>query len=39
MTDNKQQTTNNKYRIGTSGYSFPDWVGTFYPPTTRSVDM
>ena len=23
-------------RIGTSGYSFPDWVGPFYPPGTRS---
>jgi uncharacterized protein YecE (DUF72 family) len=22
-------------RIGTSGYSFPDWVGTVYPPGTR----
>ena len=20
------------FRIGTSGYSFPDWVGPFYPP-------
>ncbi len=25
-----------KVRIGTSGYSFPDWVGPFYPPGTRS---
>jgi uncharacterized protein YecE (DUF72 family) len=25
--------------IGTSGYSFPDWVGTFYPPGTRSSDF
>jgi uncharacterized protein YecE (DUF72 family) len=22
--------------IGTSGYSYPDWVGPFYPPGTRS---
>jgi uncharacterized protein YecE (DUF72 family) len=22
--------------IGTSGYSFPDWIGPFYPPGTRS---
>ena len=26
-------------RIGTSGYSFKDWVGNFYPPGTRSGDM
>lgn len=25
--------------IGTSGYSFPDWVGPFYPPGTRSADF
>jgi uncharacterized protein YecE (DUF72 family) len=25
--------------IGTSGYSFPDWVGPFYPPGTRSSDF
>ncbi len=24
--------------VGTSGYSFPDWVGPFYPPGTRSGD-
>jgi len=24
--------------VGTSGYSFDDWVGTFYPPGTRSGD-
>jgi hypothetical protein len=24
-----------KFRIGTSGYSFDDWVGPFYPPGTR----
>jgi uncharacterized protein YecE (DUF72 family) len=29
----------NRYRIGTSGYSFGDWVGTFYPPETQSRDM
>ena len=28
-----------KYIIGTSGYSFPDWVGTFYPPDVRRQDM
>src|SRR5258707_4146087 len=26
-------------RVGTSGYSFPDWVGPFYPPGTRSGDF
>jgi len=26
-------------RIGTSGYSFDDWVGAFYPPGTRKGDM
>lgn len=26
-------------RIGTSGYSFADWVGPFYPPGTRSGDF
>jgi uncharacterized protein YecE (DUF72 family) len=25
--------------IGTSGYSFPDWVGPFYPPGIRSADF
>jgi len=24
--------------VGTSGYSFADWVGPFYPPGTRSAD-
>ena len=24
--------------IGTSGYSFADWVGPFYPPGTKSAD-
>jgi uncharacterized protein YecE (DUF72 family) len=28
-----------KLRIGTSGYSFPDWVGTVYPEGTRPSDM
>jgi uncharacterized protein YecE (DUF72 family) len=26
-------------RVGTSGYSFPDWVGPFYPPGTRRGAM
>jgi len=26
-------------RVGTSGYSFADWVGPFYPPKTRSGAM
>jgi uncharacterized protein YecE (DUF72 family) len=25
--------------IGTSGYSYPDWVGDFYPPGTKSANM
>ncbi|MDP6802608.1 MAG: DUF72 domain-containing protein [Gemmatimonadota bacterium] len=25
--------------VGTSGYSFPDWKGPFYPPGTRNTDM
>ncbi len=25
--------------IGTSGYSFPDWVGPFYPPGTTRAQM
>ena len=25
--------------VGTSGYSFADWVGPFYPPGTRSADF
>jgi len=25
--------------VGTSGWSFPDWVGPFYPPGTRSADF
>jgi uncharacterized protein YecE (DUF72 family) len=27
------------FRIGTSGYSYSDWVGPVYPPGTRSADM
>lgn len=25
--------------IGTQGWSYPDWVGPFYPPSTRTGDM
>jgi uncharacterized protein YecE (DUF72 family) len=28
-----------RIRVGTSGYSFDDWVGPFYPPGTRRTDM
>jgi len=28
-----------KIWIGTSGFSYPDWVGPFYPPGTRPGDM
>ncbi len=30
---------NTRYIVGTSGYSFADWVGPFYPPGTRQKDM
>ncbi|MBI1799197.1 MAG: DUF72 domain-containing protein [Candidatus Eisenbacteria bacterium] len=26
-------------RVGTSGYSFPDWVGPFYPPGMKSGEF
>lgn len=26
-------------RVGTSGFSYPDWVGPFYPPGTRAAAM
>ena len=28
-----------RVRIGTSGYSFADWVGPFYPKGTKSGDF
>lgn len=28
-----------RYLVGTSGYSFDDWVGTFYPEGTQKKDM
>ena len=31
--------TKHKYIVGTSGYSFRDWVGTFYPAKTQPRDM
>ena len=31
--------TGSKFLVGTSGYSFRDWVGNFYPPGTKSKDM
>lgn len=31
--------TRHKYIVGTSGYSFRDWVGTFYPAATQPKDM
>jgi uncharacterized protein YecE (DUF72 family) len=27
------------YWVGTSGYSYPDWVGSFYPSHTRPTEM
>ena len=32
-------TKSEKYVVGTSGYSFADWVGQFYPPRTASREM
>lgn len=32
----KQQ---DRIRIGTSGYSFPDWIGTIYPQKLKRRDM
>ncbi len=29
---------NSEVFVGTSGYSFRDWVGAFYPPGTKSAD-
>jgi len=29
----------NTYIIGTSGYSFGDWIGTFYPADTKQREM
>ncbi|HHT9129677.1 MAG TPA: DUF72 domain-containing protein, partial [Candidatus Brocadiaceae bacterium] len=26
-------------KIGTSGFSFPDWVGNIYPPNIKKADM
>ena len=31
--------TSAKFLVGTSGYSFRDWVEPFYPPGTRAKDM
>lgn len=28
-----------KVWVGTSGYSYPDWVGDFYPPGTSAKRM
>ena len=25
--------------VGTSGYNYPEWKGSFYPPTVRAADM
>jgi len=35
----KSVETKLKYIVGTSGYSFRDWVGNFYPAGTRQGDM
>ncbi len=36
MMDNKL--ANNKLHIGTSGWSYKDWVGVFYPERTKPAD-
>ena len=36
--DNDKETFDNVY-VGTSGYSYEDWVGPFYPDGTRKGDM
>jgi len=36
---NMSRSIADKFVIGTSGYSFSDWVGPFYPPGTRSGEM
>jgi uncharacterized protein YecE (DUF72 family) len=28
-----------KLRVGTSGFSYPEWKGSFYPEKTKSADM
>ena len=28
-----------RFRVGTSGFSYPDWVGPFYPHRTRPTEM
>ena len=28
-----------QFWVGTSGFSYPDWVGPFYPPRTRPTEM
>jgi uncharacterized protein YecE (DUF72 family) len=39
MSDSAPGSATAEIVIGTSGYSFPDWVGPFYPPGTRSADF
>ena len=35
----REASSDHRIVIGTSGYSFADWVGPFYPPGTRSADF
>lgn len=35
----RERTPTGSVRVGTSGYSFADWVGPFYPPGTRPGAM
>ncbi len=39
MGDAPVRTATAEILVGTSGYSFDDWVGTFYPSGTRSGDF
>jgi uncharacterized protein YecE (DUF72 family) len=39
MSASKQSATTAEILIGTSGYSFADWIGPFYPPGTRSSEF
>lgn len=38
-TRSRPQFKNHRILIGTSGFSFPDWKGTVYPPNIKDKDM
>ena len=35
----QRETATNMIKIGTSGFSFPDWVGTIYPAKLKRGDL